>query len=63
MIVHYTLPHDAKPTPEQLAEIRALKNRPIVFDEDCPEITPERYARMLRDTEKHNREKRERQNA
>lgn len=30
-----------KPTPEQIEEIRALKNRPIVFDEDCPELTDE----------------------
>ena len=30
-----------KPTPEQIEEIRALKGRPIVFDEDCPELTDE----------------------
>ncbi|MBR0260904.1 MAG: hypothetical protein IJQ85_03825 [Selenomonadaceae bacterium] len=28
-------------TPEQKAEIAALKNRPIVYDEDCPELTDE----------------------
>ena len=43
MIVHY-IPHaDGKPTPEQLEKLRALKNFPIVYDEDCPELTPEQY--------------------
>lgn len=28
-------------TEEQHARLRALKNRPIVFDEDCPELTEE----------------------
>ena len=27
--------------PEQIERLRALKNRPIVFDEDCPELTDE----------------------
>ncbi len=32
---------DVPLTPEQKAEIAALKNRPIVYDEDCPELTDE----------------------
>ena len=28
-------------TPEQIAEIREAAKYPIVFDEDCPETTPE----------------------
>ena len=28
-----------KPTPEQIERIRALKNRPIIFDEEFPELT------------------------
>ena len=39
--VTYFLPKGSKPTPEQKARIQALKNRPIVFDEDCPELTDE----------------------
>jgi hypothetical protein len=31
-------------TPEQLAEIREAEKRPIVFDEDCPELTDEQLA-------------------
>ena len=27
--------------PEQIERLRALKNRPIVYDEDCPELTDE----------------------
>lgn len=37
-----------KPTPEQIEEIRALKNRPIVFDEDCPELTDEELKQFKR---------------
>ena len=29
-----------KPTEEQLQEIREAAKRPIVFDEDCPELSP-----------------------
>jgi hypothetical protein len=31
-------------TPEQLAEIREAEKHPIVFDEDCPELTDEQLA-------------------
>ena len=27
--------------PEQIERLRALKNRPIVYDEDCPKLTDE----------------------
>ena len=37
-----------KPTPEQIEEIRALKNRQIVFDEDCPELTDEELKQFKR---------------
>ena len=29
-------------SPEELAELEQAKETPIVFDEDCPETTPER---------------------
>lgn len=42
MTIHrVTITPGQKPTPEQLAEIRALKDRPIVYDEDAPELTKE----------------------
>jgi hypothetical protein len=31
-------------TPEQIAEIREAAKYPIVFDEDCPELTDEQLA-------------------
>ena len=37
-----------KPTPEQVERLRALKNRPIVFDEDCPELTDEQLKQFKR---------------
>lgn len=39
--VFYFLPKDAPLTDEERAEIAALKNRPIVYDEDCPPTTDE----------------------
>lgn len=35
-------------TPEERAEIAALKDRPIVFDEDCPPTTEEDAAESIR---------------
>ncbi len=29
-----------KPTEEQIQEIREAAKRPVVFDEDCPEMSP-----------------------
>ena len=37
-----------QPTPEQIERLRALKNRPIVFDEDCPELTEEQLRQFKR---------------
>ena len=31
----------AKPTPEQIERIEAAKKLPVIFDEDCPEMTEE----------------------
>ena len=42
-IVTYVLHKGQKPTEEQKAQIRALKKRPIVIDDDCPETTDEEW--------------------
>ena len=39
--VFYFLPKDAQLTAEEKAEIAALKDRPITYDEDCPPMTEE----------------------
>lgn len=44
--VFYFLPKDAPLTAEEKAEIAALKDRPIVFDEDCPPSTKEHMEEM-----------------
>ena len=41
MIVRKTLLPGQKPTPEQIARIREAAKYPIVYDEDCPEMTEE----------------------
>ncbi|MBQ3434910.1 MAG: hypothetical protein II968_07525 [Selenomonadaceae bacterium] len=48
MIVRRIIYKGQKPTPEQIEEIKALKDRPIVFDEDCPELTDEELKQFRR---------------
>ena len=48
MIVSYSITKDQKPTPEQIAEIREAAKRPIVFDDDCPEMTDEQLKQFRR---------------
>lgn len=35
-------------TTEEIKEIEAARTQPIVFDEDCPETTPERAVKFRR---------------
>ena len=37
-----------KLTKEELRILKELRDRPIVYDEDCPETTPERAKRFRR---------------
>ena len=48
MIVTYKLDPNAPLTPEQIKRLDALKDRPIVFDEDCPEMTEEQLRQFRR---------------
>ena len=43
MLVQRVIYRGQKPTPEQIERLRALKaeNRPIVYDEEFPELTAE----------------------
>lgn len=45
-IVTYFLPKDARLTAEERAELAALKDRPITYDEDCPPSTKEHLKEM-----------------
>jgi len=40
MIKTYTINKGDKPTEEQIKEIEEAKKYPIVFDDDCPELSP-----------------------
>ena len=48
MIVTYNLKSNTPLTPEQIKRLEALKDRPIVFDEDCPEMTEEQLRQFKR---------------
>lgn len=47
-IVKYTLPPNSKPTKAQIKEIKQAAKAPIVYDEDCPELTEEELAEFAR---------------
>ena len=40
MIKTFTIESGQRPTEEQLEEIEESKKHPIVFDEDCAELSP-----------------------
>lgn len=48
MLVTKVIDLNAPLTPEQKEELRALKDRPIVFDEDCPPQTEEQLKKFKR---------------
>ncbi|MBQ6006619.1 MAG: hypothetical protein IJT57_04290 [Selenomonadaceae bacterium] len=50
MIVQRVIYKGQKPTPEQIERLRALKaeNRPIVYDDEFPELTDEELKEFRR---------------
>ena len=50
MIVRRVIYEGQKPTPEQIERLRALKaeNRPILYDDEFPELTDEELAEFKR---------------
>ena len=44
----FTLAQELPFTEDERAELERAKTMPIVFDEDCPETTPERALRFRR---------------
>ncbi len=48
MIVRKIINISAPLTEEERKEIQALKNRPIVYDEDCPKLSPEQLKKFKR---------------
>jgi len=47
-IVHTFITVGQKPTEEQIREIEAASMKPIIFDEDSPELTKEQYAEIAK---------------
>ena len=45
-IVRVVVKEGQEPTKAQRKEINEAASKPIVYDEDCPELTPEQYAEM-----------------
>ena len=48
MLVKYNRKQGTPLTPEQIAEIEEAARHPIVFDEDCPEMTEEQLRQFRR---------------
>ncbi len=48
MIVQRVIYKGQKPTPEQIEEIKKLKDRPIVYDDEFPELTDEELKEFRR---------------
>ena len=48
MLVTYNRKKGTPLTPEQIAEIEEAAKYPIVFDEDCPEMTEEQLRQFKR---------------
>lgn len=48
MLVTYRRKKGTPLTPEQIAEIEEAAKHPIVFDEDCPEMTTEQLRQFRR---------------
>lgn len=58
MIISHTGDVNRKLTAEEKAMLEALKNRPIEFDEDCPELTGEQLKQFRRISEERQEERR-----
>lgn len=48
MIVKHIGDVNRKLTPQEIEMLEALKDRPIEFDEDCPELTKEELSQFKR---------------
>lgn len=50
MIHTITVTDDSKPTLEQIKRIREASAKPVVYDEDCPELDEETLKKFKRPT-------------
>ncbi len=54
----YTIKPGQKPSEEQLKEVEEAKKKPIIYDEDCQEISEAMEKAMRSATSQRNRRKR-----
>ena len=52
MIIRKEIDVSAPLTPEQIKMLEEIDKRPIVFDEDCPELTDEQLNKAYRASER-----------
>ena len=45
-IIRKMIPEGESLTAEQIKELDALEHRPVTFDDDCPELTPEQLKQI-----------------
>ena len=57
MMIRREIDLNAPLTEEQKQMLEALKERPVQPDEDCPELTPEQLAQMVRVLEQRREER------
>lgn len=57
MIRTFTIDNGQKPTNEQLQEVIEAKKKPIIFDEDSPELSPAMYKAFKSSVIQRNRKK------
>ena len=56
MIIRKEISLDAPLTEDQKQMLESLKERPVVPDEDCPELTADQLGRMIAATDDHSKE-------
>lgn len=57
MIKTFTIENGQKPTGEQLKEVMEAKKKPIIFDEDSPELSPAMHKAFQSSLIQRNRKK------
>jgi hypothetical protein len=55
MIISETLNSDEKLTQEEREMLEEAKKKPITYDEDCPELTPEMEKKFLEAAKNRNK--------
>lgn len=55
--MNFTINQNQKPTEEALKRLSELRDEDIIYDDDCPELTPKMQKALVCALEKRNRSK------